>query len=181
MAKATFTLPNGTVVNIDGKPLEIQQLLNLYAGSHGAVSTPLGGTKKRTTTKTSKVASATLSKGVNLAEIINFVKNCDEAENIEKNILDRISQVDRVLLPLYIVHEYMGDAYSLKTGEINKVTVDLGIPISTANISHTLSGTASRYVISDRVRKKGQPVGYKLSRRGLHYLKAVIKGTKNEK
>jgi hypothetical protein len=83
-------------------------------------------------------------------------------------------------LPLYIVHEHLGNAFGLSSGEVTKVTTDLGVPVSQPNASRTLSGTAAKYVIGDRVRKKGQPVRYKLSRRGVQYLQAVIRGTSNE-
>lgn len=57
---------------------------------------------------------------------------------------------------------------------------DLGVPVSQPNASKTLSGTAAKYVIGDRVRKKGQLVRYKLSRRGLQYMQSVISGGANE-
>jgi hypothetical protein len=62
----------------------------------------------------------------------------------------------------------------LTSGEVSKVTTELGIRIDVANASKTLSGSASRYVIGDRVRKSGQPVRYKLSRRGHAYVKEAI-------
>jgi len=109
-----------------------------------------------------------------------LVKNCDEAESIENKILDKASQVNRTLLPLYIVHEHMDNAVALTSGDINKITTDLGIPIATPNASRTLSGTASRYVIGDQVRTKGQPVRYKLSHRGIQYIKSVITGVEDD-
>jgi len=112
-----------------------------------------------------------------LNEIITLIKDCDEAEAIETQILDRVAQVDRTLLPLYIVHEYLGDAVGLTSGDVNKITTNLGIPISRPNASSTLSGTASKYVIGDKVKVKGRPVRYKLSRRGVQYLKQVLAGS----
>jgi hypothetical protein len=111
---------------------------------------------------------------VDLVAVVNHIKSCEEAEQIEKEILDKIDQLPRVLLPLYIVHEYMGNMAGLTSGEVSKVTTELGIRIDVANASRTLSGSASRYVIGDRVRKSGQPVRYKLSRRGHAYVKEVI-------
>ncbi|MDZ7749602.1 MAG: hypothetical protein U5K43_13035 [Halofilum sp. (in: g-proteobacteria)] len=35
------------------------------------------------------------------------MESYNEAERIETKILDKASQVDRTLLPLYIVHEYL--------------------------------------------------------------------------
>jgi len=177
MAKASFTLPNGTVVQVEGTTEEIQRLLEFYGGK----STRPGEIKPaRRAARKNKVASATESSEVDFARIVNLAKDCDEADKIETKILDRSSQVDRTLLPLYIVYEYLGNAFGLTSGEITKVTTDLGIPISQPNASSTLSGTASRYVIGDKVKKKGQPVRYKLSRRGVKYIKAVLEGIEGE-
>ena len=74
------------------------------------------------------------------------------------------------------MHKYIDNAYGLTSGEVSQVTTDLGIPIQTPNASRTLSGTASKYVIGDKVRKKGQAVRYKLSRRGVEYFKKVLSG-----
>jgi hypothetical protein len=100
---------------------------------------------------------------------------------IETQILDKAGQVNRVILPLYIVHEYMENKIGLTTGEVSKVTKELGIPISPANVSHTYIGSGKRYVLADIARKRGRPVRYQLSRRGVTYLKEVLKGTEGGK
>jgi len=184
MAKASLKLPSGTTVAIEGSPEEVHQILEFYgAGS----SVGAGGRQRPKKQKVQKRAEARVKKEkpgeheVNLTEIVNLVKNCDEAESIETEILDRTSQVNRVLLPLYVVHEHMENDFGLTTGEVSKISTDLGIPISQANVAHAVAGTASRYVISDQVRKRGRPVRYKLSRRGVKYLKDVLKGSKSDK
>ncbi len=188
MAKATITLLNGTVVHVEGTTDEIRHLLDYY-GAPGlkGQGIPAKPSKARKGTRKAPVHSNSSETGrtdggarVDLASIVNLVKTCDEAEGIEKHILDRSSQVDRTLLPLYIVHEHMGNAHALSSGEISKIATDLGVPVSQPNASRTLSGTAAKYVIGDRVRKKGQPVRYKLSRRGLQYMQAVIRGKQSE-
>ncbi len=188
MAKASLTLPNGTVVQIEGTTEEVRGLLQFYG--EGAEHAPPAPRKPavRSTVRTAKSARAPSKQPAgeasdsapNLSEIVNLAKNCDEAEDIERQILDRASQVDRTLLPLYIVHEHLEDAFGLSSGEVSKITTDLGVPVSQPNASKTLSGTAAKYVIGDRVRKKGQLVRYKLSRRGLQYLQAVIGGKSDE-
>lgn len=181
MAKAHITLPNGTKVAIEGKPEEVQQLLEFYGGSRREESTRRETKKKgvRGSSSEAKKSGKSDTKA-DLAEIVNLLKSCDEAEAIETQILDRTSQVDRTLLPLYAVHEHMDNKYPLTSGEISTITTELGIPIATANVSRTLSGTASKYVIGDKVRKKGQPVKYKLSRRGVQYIKKVIEGSSGD-
>lgn len=184
MPKATVTLANGTVVTIDGTPAEIKELLNLYGGGKGGGQPPdAAPAVRRRPAKAPRPAQAGPEGqhgDVDLSELVNLVKNCDEAEAIETQVLDRQSQVDRTLLPLYVVHEHLGNQHALTSGDISKVTTDLGIPISQPNVSRTLSGIASRYVIGDKVRRKGQAVNYKLSRRGVQYLKAVLQGKQVE-
>lgn len=182
MAKAKITLPNGTHVDIEGTTEEVRELLEFYSAQpvrDSSRKVQRKASRKKKPKKADELNSASSTTAIDYAEIVNLVKDCDEAEKIEKQILDRASQVNRALLPLYIVHEYLNNQYGLTSGEVSKVTTDLGIPISQPNASRTLSGTASRYVIGDKVKKKGQPVRYKLSRRGVKYLKAVLEGTES--
>ncbi|MDY6948270.1 MAG: hypothetical protein SXG53_21390 [Pseudomonadota bacterium] len=193
MAKASILLPNGTKVDIDGSAEEVASLLRLY-GEGGKEELPGAKTQvlkvkrpRRNSARRGEAKAAGAAKaGVPstdptlLAQIANIVKTCEEAEAIEEKILDKTSQVDRTLLPLYIVHDYFKNEHGLTSGDINKITTQLGIPISTANASNTLSGTASRYVMADSVRKQGVPVRYKLTRRGQKYVKAVITGQASE-
>jgi hypothetical protein len=182
MARASLKLPNGTVVTLEGTPEEVQRLLSLYGGEPADVPESNAGTrprKPRGRTPSARQSEQETQGKPDLAEIVNLVKTCDEAEAIETQILDRAAQVDRTLLPLYIVHEHLGNAFGLTSGEVSKVTKDLGIPISQPNASRTLSGIASKYVIGDKVKVKGQPVRYKLSRRGVEYMKEVLAGSRN--
>jgi hypothetical protein len=181
MAKASFTLPNGTVVQIEGTTEEVRELLQHYAG--GAAAAAPDSSKRSRVQKARKPPRNTSGDRAgeardapDLTSIVNMTKTCDEAEGIEHCILDSSSQVDRVLLPLYIVHEHLDNEFSLSSGDITKVTTDLGVPVSQPAVSRTLAGPAARYVIGDRVRKKGQLVRYRVSRRGVQYLKTLIAG-----
>lgn len=176
MAKATLKLSNGTSVVIEGTPEEVHRLLSLYSGD-SPKSIP---ESRRPARKKASAVKDEAGDHPDLADIVNLIKTCDEAESIEEQILDRTSQVNRILLPLYVIHEYLGNAVGLTSGEIKKITTELGIPVSQPNASHTLSGTASRYVVGDSMRKKGRPVRYKLHRRGVQYLKSVIADGQNE-
>jgi hypothetical protein len=188
MAKASLTLPNGTVVQVEGTLDEVRDLLQFYGSAAprpaARSATPKENQPARAPTKkrppASEAGGGDQPGSPNLSEIVNLAKNCDEAEDIERHILDRASQVDRTLLPLYVVHEHLGNRFGLSSGEVSKITTDLGVPVSQPNASRTLSGTAAKYVIGDKVRKKGQAVRYKLSRRGVKYLKAVIRGRPDE-
>jgi len=180
MVKASLTLANGTSVTLEGKPEEVKHLLEVL-GRDKEPATTATGSRARKRSKTKSTGGKSGDRGStttpDLNEIITLIKDCDEAEAIETQILDRVAQVDRTLLPLYIVHEYLGNAIGLTSGDVNKITTNLGIPISRPNASRTLSGTASKYVIGDSVKVKGRPVRYKLSRRGVQYLKQVLAGS----
>jgi hypothetical protein len=196
MAKTSIVTPSGSKVDIDGTPEEIAAILaTMNLGAPGAppkpaptTTTTRKKTAKRAPKKPRVTPAGTSDQGGNagisatdIADIVNKVKTCDEAEDIEKNILDKSSQVNRTLLPLYVVHEYLDNKFGLTSGDISRVTTQLSIPISTANASSTLSGTASRYVMADGVRQRGRAaVRYKLVRRGQQYLKAVITGKSGE-
>jgi hypothetical protein len=181
MPKASLTLENGTVVTIEGSAPEIHELLTFYGS---AVPKAANGQSHKTATppvrqKTSVHAEGDKGAEVDLMAIVNYVKSCDEAQSIETKILDQTDQLARVLLPMYIVYEHMNNAHGLTSGQINKVTVQLGVPVKLSNVSKTLAGSATKYVIGDTVRKNGQAVKYKLSRRGHAYVKEIITGRKN--
>ena len=183
MVKAVINLPNGTEITIDGTTEEVQSLLDHYGNQESDRLPEVGKTKKQFAKKkaTKKAPKKSTDNSVNVAEIVNLVKNCDEAEAVELQILDRASQVDRVLLSLYIVHEHLDNSFGLSSGDISLITRDLGVPVSQPNASRTLTGTASKYVMADGVRKRGTKLTYKLSRRGVTYMKGVISGAASEK
>jgi hypothetical protein len=184
MAKAAVTLTNGTEVTIEGTPEEVRQLLEFY-GTGSRLGAPAKQRKAARSSRTKSQlkpakSSEEAESAVDVSEIVNIVKDCDEADAIERHILDRTSQVDRTLLPLYVVHEHLDNAHPLSSGTIAKVLADLGVPLAGPNVSRTLSGIASRYVMGDTVRKKGKVTKYKLSRRGVQYMQRVVSGKSDE-
>lgn len=168
MAKSHIKTPDGTDITIEGSELEVAKILQLFATS----------APRKESTRAAKKASVENDADESDAalQIVNKVKDCEEADNIETNILDKTSAVNRVLLPLYISHEYFENKIHLQTGEISKILSELGTPISGANVAHCIAGPAKSYVMGDRLKKKGQTVKYRISRKGLSYLKEVING-----
>lgn len=184
MAKAHITLPNGTVVAIEGTTDEIERLLTIYSDPPSQPTghsnqprkfTQIKANNQRGEKKTSPDApSSSSGDQIDLMEIVNLVKTCDQSEAIENAVLDHLNIMNRVLLPLFIVHEHKGNSIGLTSGEIGKITKQLGVPVSQPNASRCLSGSAKPYVIGDSIRIKGQPVRYKLSRRGLQYFRECL-------
>ena len=174
MAKATITLANGTIVSIEAEPEELEKIISLYSSS-----TEKKEEIKKIKTKTEEPVVQENNE-INLSILVNTYKSSDEAELIDRNILDRSSVVDRILLPLYLIHNYIGGEVALTSGEISKFLGQININIFQPNVAKALSTTASKYVIGDKTRKKGQAVKYRLSRRGVQYMNSVIKGNSNE-
>lgn len=173
MPKAVVKLPNGTVVEIDGTQEEVQKLLEFYGLPSEPAKKKPSAAKQAASKAEPPPATPTEA---DLARLVNLVRTCDEAEGIETQILDRASEVNRVLLPLYIAHEYMDDAFGLTTVEIASITTDLGIRVFRQNALRAVTGSGARYVIGDRVRRRGQATRYRLNRRGVQYLRGVIRG-----
>jgi len=174
MAKANLTLPNGTVVNIEGAPEEIQRLLALYSGPEAPVAIRSSSPVPQHQPTPGHMTPSDGDGRIDLIEIVNLVRTCDASDRIETFILDQINVLHRVLLPLFVVHEYKANAFGLTSGEINKITTELGVSITQPNVSTCLSGQAKIYVIGDKMRVKGHPVRYKLNRRGVQHIQQVL-------
>jgi hypothetical protein len=182
VVKASFTLHNGTKVILEGEKTDIQDLLDYYSNhSQSRVSEP-AKTQTKTKPKSSKQED---SSGVRkaspdlLAQIVNMIKTCPEADAIERNILgrDKPSEADRVLLPLYIVHEYFENSFGLTTFDIETITTNLGpgLKVKRQNANRQFVRTStSRLVLSDKTRKTGAKMKYTLNDRGVQSMKAVI-------
>jgi hypothetical protein len=171
VAQATIKLPSGTVVTIDGNATEIRDLLQHYESKSPVGADRKGRTKKKSddelTESTSKVD------GSGPVEIANVIKSCDRSEAIERKILDKSSQLNRTLLPLFVIQQVMNADIALGSGEIAAILAELGVPVAQPNVAKALR-ESSKYVVGDRLRKKGKAVKYKLSRRGLQYMTEVI-------
>ena len=62
----------------------------------------------------------------------------------------------------------------LTSGDIERITDQLGVKIAGSNASNVLSGRAKSYVSGDAVRKRGGTVRYRLNRRGIQYFENVL-------
>lgn len=177
MAKASLTLPDGTTVLIEGSPEEIKKIISLHRPQEYEEGEEVG--RKKTRVK-KRPTSGRPEGEIDLSDLVNIAKSSGDFELIERNILDRSSLVDRILLPLYIANKHVSEHSSLTSGDISKFLSQFSVNIAQPNVAKTLSSTALKYVIGDKIRKKGQAVRYRLSRRGNQYINAVIKGKPND-
>lgn len=105
-------------------------------------------------------------------QIVNKVGDCDEATAIEKHVLNTRGSEGRVLLAFYISYKYFKNAW-LTSGDVGKITADLGIKIDKKNVSNYLV-TYRKYLESGAVRKKGQSTPYRMNRAGAKCFEEII-------
>lgn len=170
--KASLTLSNGVVVTLQGGAEEVRATLRQFDyGRLEATGDPAARGPRDPGSSTGRTGGTT----INLAAVVRAVKDSDEGDAIEGQILDRPRQLERVLLPLYALHGLSAEAGGLTSGEISRVCAELGVPLSQPNVSGVLAKAGARFVIGDRTRVKGQAVRYRLSRRGVQYIQGILR------
>jgi len=108
-----------------------------------------------------------------ILSIVNKIKDCDESDKIETEILDKTSLNGRILLPFYICYKYFPQQ-GLITGDIEKITSELRVKVQTPNVSKTISGSLQKYLEGSSTRVKGKAVIYKLNRKGAKYFESLL-------
>ena len=166
MAKSTITLPDGTIITIDGDAEEVKKIISIYKNE----------ITESFVTKGKHVGEEKSEKFTQdiILDVVNHIKDRKEVNIIEEKILNKSSQVDRALLPLYIADNLSGKPF-LSSGDIHSVLKELGIKIALPNIINTLRGTAVKYIMPDRQHKRGKGVvRYRISRPGKQYISKVL-------
>lgn len=175
MTKSTIKLPNGTVITVEGSLEDVAQLLNLY-GEQGASTASVGGGTPKVKKEVTKQAQASAVEGhVDVLTLVNITKDADDFDDIERKILDNASQIDRVLLPLFITERSFGASATLSSGDVYKFLKEFGINMALPNVSKTLSSSAIKYVMTSSTRKKGASNSYRISRKGKQYVEKRLK------
>lgn len=105
--------------------------------------------------------------------IVNKIRECDESEKIQTNVLDKTNMEGKILLCFFISQKYFKNAW-LTTGDIEKITSVLGIKIAIGNVSNKIKGGLRQYLESGAVRKQGQPTPYRLNRKGVKRFEEII-------
>jgi hypothetical protein len=171
MVKSTISLSDGTIITVEGSTKEVERILDLYVTKNVKSSNQEKVAPHKHVTERSENIN---SDKIGALSLVNAMKNSSDFDEIEKKILDTASQVDRVLLPLYILDkEFVGGA-SLTSNDVYKFLKEFGISMALPNISKTLGKTAAKYVIADSTRRKGASTGYKISRKGRQYVEQIL-------
>jgi len=106
--------------------------------------------------------------------IVNKISDCDEGEEIQRKILDKKSMDAKIILCLFISHKYFDNAW-LTTGDIEKITSELGIKIDKRNAANKMK-EIRQYLESASTRRKGQPTPYRLNRKGANRFSEILQG-----
>lgn len=173
MPKASIVLPNGTKIEIDGTVEEVQRLTEHYGHASGT-ERRLSVEPKKNAGGETPAAATDASGQPDISSIVALVRDCDEAERIETRVLDQRDVLNRVLMCLWIVQRYGSPTMALTSGDIERITEQLGVKVSISNVSNMLSGRAKTFVTGDSIRKRGGTVRYRLNRRGLQHFNAVL-------
>lgn len=113
---------------------------------------------------------------LDIAAVVAILKDCPEAEIIQERVLDAqpLNAVHRTLMCLWAVNKYVNDQLGLTSGDIEKITDQLGIKLDISSASRTLSDRAKAFVSGDSVRRKGGAVHYRLNRRGIQEFERIL-------
>lgn len=180
--KANFTLPNGATIEVDGTIEEVNAVAD-----HAAKYPPSGAMPAPTTSRASAAAWQPPTPNsddpeavpeLNIAAVVGIIKDCPEAEAIQHRVLDAnpLNAAHRTLMCLWAVSKYVSDQIGLTSGDIQKITDQLGIKLDISSASRVLSDRAKAFVSGDVVRRKGGAVRYKLNRRGIAEFERILNG-----
>ena len=139
----------------------------------------LEGLSSSTTPKHKSVRAKTVSNEQNASDtnyiiaIVNKIKNCDETDSIESEVLDKSGMAERVLLPFYICYKYFPDQ-PLTTGDIEKITSELRVKITKQNVGKKIRSLLFKYLAGDSTPVKGKPTLYKLNRKGAAFFESIL-------
>jgi hypothetical protein len=112
-----------------------------------------------------------------LAEIVASVSDANNYEDIGKYVLDRPNRTARILMCYYFAHKHPRDP-ALTSTNVELITKQLRIGIAAPNVAKVIREGASKYLMADRVRKRGFAVHYKINRRGIAIFEKIVSGQK---
>ncbi|MEO6014329.1 MAG: hypothetical protein ABIQ30_12210 [Devosia sp.] len=171
MPTAKIELANGTTISIEGDVADVERVARVFSNPPGVV--PQSLPKKRGQSRLPATDGPEME-FVDIPGLVRAIRDCDDAQAIEERILDQRDNLNLVLLPIFILNWQIDEQKGLTSGDVSRVTDQLGVKVLTSNASKMLSGKARAYVSGDTVRKKGSAVRYKMTRRGIAYMRGVI-------
>ena len=114
-----------------------------------------------------------------ILSIVNKIKDCEESEKIDAQVLNKISLPARVLLPFYICYKYFPEQ-GLTTGDIEKITFQLRVRVKVPNVSKAVANSLQKYLAGDSTRGRGKTSRYKLNLKGAKYFESLLNPNEKE-
>ena len=147
---------------------KLQTINTLVVECLAELGDPEALTNDTSVTKTkSKQATEDIS-----VQIANKIGDCEEYDLIESKVLDEGDQQAKILMCFYVSKKYFNNHW-LTSGDIVKVTSELGIKIDGGNASNGLKKMRS-YLESEASRKNGVATKYRLNRNGLKKFESIL-------
>lgn len=107
-------------------------------------------------------------------QIANKATDCDESAAMQEKALDGNVEA-RILLCYYVAHKYFDRAW-LTSGDIERITAELGVKVKTSNASSKIKESLRSYLESGITRRNGRPTPYRLNRNGERYFESILHG-----
>ena len=124
--------------------------------------------------KSNKSSQEEQGPGIDIPGIVAHIKDSDDYKQIEAKILDKRDILNRIMMCMYYAAEFSGEPF-LTTGQIEAITNELGVKVGMANAANKIRDN-QKYFTGKTVRKRGQPVPYKLNRQGENAFKDILIG-----
>lgn len=131
-------------------------------------------TKKRRRRKRKQVEGT--ESGFDAAKVAAAVKSSKFFPTIQKSILNRSNQLNRIMLCFYFVKEVYGPQ-ALTTGDIESITAALGVRIRSTNVSSQIKKNADMFSTKEE-RKRGSVVHYELTKKGYEQIEKILQEDK---
>ncbi len=150
---------------------QLQKILQRLADHEDRIRLLESGTRPAKKSPGTRQADADSLGGV-ISSIVNRIGDCDESEEIQRRVLDQRSVEARILLCFFIPYKYF-DKVWLASGDIEKITSELGIKIDTRNVTNKIK-KLRQYLESRSTRRRGRPTPYRLNRKGFNHFQKIL-------
>lgn len=133
------------------------------------------GRPKKTAPK--KNTSDETAPSLDIAALVGHIKEAPDYSKLEERILNKRDQLARIMMCMHYAAEVCDDPH-VTTGQVEAITDQFGVKVTMANAANNIKKN-QRFFTGKTIRKKGQPVPYKLNRQGETAFRALLQGTKS--
>lgn len=152
--------------------MKLKELTQEEGNSPAAKPHKKVATKKTTSPKRNAPTEEGNGDSVDIVSIVNAINDSDQHSIIEQKILKKSNQLNRILLAFYFTTQ-VNSSLSITTGDVEKITHQLGIRIKSNNVSRTIKENP-KYFAADTVRKQGAVMKFKINRKGIEQFESIM-------